>query len=162
MVVGPSEVSKLKDGEFYDIILVDESHRLRRRVNLGAYFGAFDKAAIRLDMDKMACSELDWVLKKSRKSLLFYDENQSIKPSDAIADFDKLKSSSTTNIIKLKSQFRVKGGNGYVEYIKGLLECNLKSTEKYYSKDYEFLLFNSLEDGKKKLRKKMRLMIYLD
>jgi hypothetical protein len=155
MVVGPSEVSKLEDDEFYDIILVDESHRLRRRVNLGAYFGAFDKAAIRLDMDKMACSELDWVLKKSRKSLLFYDENQSIKPSDAKKnDFDKLKSSSTTNIIKLKSQFRVKGGNGYVEYIKGLLECNLKSTEKYYSKDYEFLLFNSLEDMVEQIKDK--------
>lgn len=155
MVVGPSEVSKLEDDEFYDIILVDESHRLRRRVNLGAYFGAFDKAAIRLDMDKMVCSELDWVLKKSRKSLLFYDENQSIKPSDAKKnDFDKLKSSSTTNIIKLKSQFRVKGGNGYVEYIKGLLECNLKSTEKYYSKDYEFLLFSSLEDMISKIKEK--------
>ena len=149
MVVGPAEVSKAT----YDIILVDESHRLRRRINLGAYFGAFDKAAIRLDMDKMVCSELDWVLKKSRKSLLFYDENQSIKPSDAKKnDFDKLKSSSTTNIIKLKSQFRVKGGNGYVEYIKGLLQCKLKSTEKYYSKDYEFLLFSSLEDMISKIK----------
>ena len=155
MVVGPSEVSKLEDGKFYDIILVDESHRLRRRVNLGAYFGAFDKAAIRLDMDKMICSELDWVLKKSRKSLLFYDENQSIKPSDTKKnDFDKLKANPSTNIIKLKSQFRVKGGNGYVDYIKELLNCNLKADEKYSSKDYEFLLFSSLEHMISKIKEK--------
>jgi len=155
MVVGPSEVSKLKDEDFYDIILVDESHRLRRRVNLGAYFGAFDKAAIRLDMDKMICSELDWVLKKSKKSLLFYDENQSIKPSDTKKDdFDKLKANPSTNIIKLKSQFRVKGGNGYVDYIKELLNCSLKADEKYSSKDYEFLLFSSLEDMISKIKEK--------
>jgi len=69
MVVGPAEVSKTT----YDIILVDESHRLRRRVNLGAYFGAFDKAAIRLGMDKMNSSQLDWIVKQSKKTLLFYD-----------------------------------------------------------------------------------------
>ncbi|MEQ9168743.1 MAG: DUF2075 domain-containing protein, partial [Fulvivirga sp.] len=33
MVIGPAEVSKQK----YDLLVVDESHRLRRRVNLGAY-----------------------------------------------------------------------------------------------------------------------------
>ena len=29
----------------FDIVIVDESHRLRRRVNLGAYFRAFDDMA---------------------------------------------------------------------------------------------------------------------
>jgi DUF2075 family protein len=106
-------------------------------------------------MDKMICSELDWVLKKSTKSLLFYDENQSIKPSDTKKnDFDKLKANPSTNIIKLKSQFRVKGGNGYVDYIKELLNCNLKADEKYSSKDYEFLLFSSLGDMISEIKEK--------
>jgi len=35
MVIGPSELARQK----YDIVIVDESHRLRKRVNLGAYFG---------------------------------------------------------------------------------------------------------------------------
>lgn len=65
MVVGPSEISK----ETFDIILVDESHRLRKRVNLGAYFGAFDKAAQRLGFEKESCNELDWMLKQSDKSI---------------------------------------------------------------------------------------------
>ena len=38
MVKGPSEIVD----EQYDIIVVDEAHRLRRRVNLGPYFGVFD------------------------------------------------------------------------------------------------------------------------
>ena len=87
MVIGPADVSK----ETYDIILVDEAHRLRKRVNLGAYFGAFDKAAEKLGFDKMNCNELDWILKQSKKAIFFYDESQSIKPSDADkASFDAL------------------------------------------------------------------------
>ena len=122
MVIGPAEVAK----NTYDIVLVDESHRLRRRVNLGAYFGAFDKACIRLELDKYTASELDFVIKQSEKTILFYDEGQSIKPSDVKKeDFDRLKKTKGTHIEYLKSQFRVRGGNGYVKFIEGLLKNNL-------------------------------------
>lgn len=144
MVIGPAEVSKSK----YDLLVVDESHRLRRRVNLGAYFGAFDKACERLGLDKHTCSELDWVTKQSSHTILFYDEGQSIKPSDAQKeDFDKLKADKNTLILKLKSQFRVRGGNAYVNYIDSLLDCKMQSTDhRFNSKEYEFTVFDSLED----------------
>jgi hypothetical protein len=38
MVIGPAEIVK----DTFDIVIVDESHSIRRRVNLGAYFRAFD------------------------------------------------------------------------------------------------------------------------
>ncbi|MBK8429429.1 MAG: DUF2075 domain-containing protein [Lewinellaceae bacterium] len=79
MVIGPPEIVKDK----FDIVVVDESHRLRRRVNLGPYYGAFDTACDKLGLDKNNCSELDWVAQQSDISILFYDETQSIKPSDA-------------------------------------------------------------------------------
>ena len=144
MVIGPAQVSK----EEYDLLVVDESHRLRRRVNLGAYFGAFDKACKALNLDKHNCSELDWVTMQSTFTVLFYDEGQSIKPSDAKkVDFDVLKASMKTSILRLKSQFRVKGGNAYVDYVHSLLNCELtKETLKFNSKEYEFTLFDSLEN----------------
>jgi DUF2075 family protein/predicted GIY-YIG superfamily endonuclease len=144
MVIGPAELEK---GHF-DIVMVDESHRLRRRINLGTYFHAFDVVCEKLNLDKNNCSELDWVLKQSDKAILFYDENQSIKPSDVKKeDFYKLKLSEFTKVEFLKSQFRVKGGNGYVRYIDNLLNGKLDSTERaFISKDYEFLLFDSVED----------------
>ena len=144
MVIGPAEIANEK----YDIVVVDESHRLRRRVNLGAYFGAFDKACAKLYFDKNNCSELDWIIEQSRNAILFYDENQSIKPSDAKReDFDKLKSQRTTKVEKLHSQFRVKGGNDYVDYIDKLLGCSLGLNSKVYNtKEYEFVLFDSIED----------------
>jgi len=144
MVVGPAKVAQ----NTYDIVLVDESHRLRRRVNLGAYFGAFDKACVRLGLDKHTASELDFVTMQSDKTVLFYDEGQSIKPSDVKKeDFDKLKKTKDTNIELLESQFRVRGGNGYVKYIEGLLKCNLSFEKQVFkSNKYEFLLFDSLQN----------------
>ena len=150
MVIGPAEVTK----EHFDILVVDESHRLRRRVNLGTYFGAFDKACKKLGLDKIKCSELDWVIMQSTNSILFYDENQSIKPSDVKkTDFDKLKSSKFTKVEYLKSQFRVKGGNDYVQYIDNLLNPKHESpTKKFNSTDYEFVLFDSIEDIVKEIK----------
>lgn len=143
MVIGPAQVSKEK----YDLLVVDESHRLRRRVNLGAYFGAFDKACLALNLDKHNASELDWVTMQSKHTVLFYDEGQSIKPSDAKKEqFDLIKRNKDTSILKLKSQFRVKGGNAYVEYIDSLLHNNLKEgSSTFNSKEYEFTMFDSLE-----------------
>ena len=87
MVMGPSEITKNE----YDLLVVDESHRLRRRVNLTNY-KAFDDSCKRLGLDKDTHSELDWVLKQSKFSILFYDQGQSIKPTDVSQDcFDILK-----------------------------------------------------------------------
>lgn len=143
MVIGPSQVSKEK----YDLLVVDESHRLRRRVNLGAYFGAFDKACLALNLDKHNASELDWVTMQSKHTVLFYDEGQSIKPSDVKKEqFDLIKRYKKTSILKLKSQFRVKGGNAYVEYIDSLLHDKLKvDSSKFNSEEYAFTMFDSLE-----------------
>jgi len=142
MVVGPSDIAK----DTFDIVLVDESHRLRRRVNLGTYFGAFDAACEKLDFNKNNCSELDWILKQSKNVILFYDENQSIKPSDARKEaFEKLKSAPSTKVKYLKSQFRVRGGNDYVNYVHQLLAGSLTENNKFNSREYEFVLFDSIE-----------------
>jgi DUF2075 family protein len=84
---------------------------------------------------------------QGNKNIFFYDENQSIKPSDVNkTDFDKLRGKDTTLTKTLISQFRVKGGKDYVSYIDKLLSCNFRKQESVFeSKQYDFLLFNSLE-----------------
>jgi uncharacterized protein len=149
MVVGPSEIV---DNRF-DIIVVDESHRLRRRVNLTNFF-SFDVACEKLNLDKYNCSELDWVLMQSDNVILFYDKTQSIKPTDVKKEhFEKLMLQKTTKVEFLKSQFRVKGGNDYVEYIDGLLNCSLNPRSKIFNTpEYEFVLFESIEDMIREIR----------
>lgn len=154
MVVGPSDIVD----DTFDIIVVDESHRLRRRVNLTNFF-SFDTACEKLNLDKYSCSELDWVLMQSKKLILFYDSGQSIKPTDVKAEnLRKLElEAKATKVITLKSQFRVKGGNDYVEYLNRLFNCSLKTDSKIFNtSEYEFVMFESIEDmvSEVKLREK--------
>jgi DUF2075 family protein/predicted GIY-YIG superfamily endonuclease len=144
MVIGPAEVANSN----FDILIVDESHRLRRRVNLGAYFGSFDTAAQKMGFEKGESNELDWIVKQSNFQILFYDYGQSIKPSDIEkSKFDELKYNNQKNIAihQLKSQFRVKGGLDYVAYLDNLLNCKLpESKSKIDIPGYEFLFFEDL------------------
>lgn len=146
MVIGPAEVATSE----YDILIVDESHRLRRRVNLGAYFGSFDTAAQKMGFNKGESNELDWVVKQSNFQILFYDYGQSIKPSDVEqSKFDELKHKNPKNVVihHLKSQFRVRGGLDYVAYLDKLLSCSLPiSNVKMELPNYEFLVFENLSN----------------
>lgn len=151
MVISPSELTKQR----YDIVLVDESHRLRKRVNLGAYFGGFDAACAALGLDKNTCSEVDWVTRQSDKAVFFYDPYQSIKPSDANAsDFEDIKSSPGSTVITLVSQFRVRAGRHYVQFVDDLLHMRLSADEKFSSGKYEFLVFDELSDMVKEIKQR--------
>ncbi len=143
MVIGPAEVTKSK----FDILIVDESHRLRKKKSIGAYIGAFKNAALRLGLNPDKTSELEWVLLQSKKTILFYDEKQSIKPSDVSKkDFDDLKKKQGSKLKKLKSQFRVLAGNNYVDYIDKLFDVKLNDNKsKFSSKKYKFLLYDSVK-----------------
>lgn len=151
MVISPSELTK----QHYDIVLVDESHRLRKRVNLGAYYGAFDKACAALGLDKNTCSEVDWVTCQSDKAVFFYDPDQSIKPSDANAsDFDNIKSAPNSKVMTLVSQFRVRAGLHYVQFVDDLLSLRLPADKRSSSSKYEFLVFDELSDMVREIERK--------
>lgn len=151
MVIGPSDLSKQK----YDLIIVDEGHRLRRRVNLGPYFKPFDDTCNLLGLDKTKASELDWLLIQSKKSLIFYDQFQSIKPSDTLREnFIYLENQLSTRIELLKSQFRCKGGNEYVQFIHNLFSDNNHNSQKFESIDYECFLFENIQEMVDEIHKK--------
>ncbi|RZK50087.1 MAG: DUF2075 domain-containing protein [Pedobacter sp.] len=152
MVIGPSEIVSQK----YDLLIVDEGHRLRRRVNLGSYFATFDKNCLKLGLDKMTASELDWVQLQSNKSIIFYDQCQSIKPSDVTPQsFAHLKNLATTRNEKLITQFRVRGGNQYVELVHHLFDGKklpIPNSQRFGL--YDFKLFDDLSLMVLKIREK--------
>lgn len=151
MVIGPSQLAKQR----YDIVLVDEAHRLRRRINLGTYFGTFDATSIALGFDPHQCSEVDWILKQSERAVFFYDTDQTIKPSDATPEvFAALKGSPHTDVQELVSQFRVLGGNPYVKFVDNLLNVRLSDSEVHSPKAYELQLFDNFRDFQDKIAEK--------
>ena len=149
MVIGPSEVSKNE----YDVLIVDEAHRLRKRKNI-TNFKSFDDANKLLGFDIHEGTELDWILKQSKNQIFFYDEGQSIKPSD-IDQAKFINQKWSASLLKLVSQHRVKGGMDYINYIDNLLHCRLeKGDKKFESVHYEFVLYDSLTDLYADLKKK--------
>lgn len=136
MVIGPNDVVK----EQYDILIVDEAHRLQRRVNLPNY-GGFDRINADLGLDKYEGTQLDWIMKSSKYQIFFYDKNQSIKPADIQhREFEQY------NAIphRLTSQMRVKGGDDYIKYIRDILNVTPIHPNKFYQ--YEFKLFDKVVD----------------
>lgn len=117
MVIGPSDVVKEK----YDLLIVDESHRLSQRKNIVNYRG-FDAVNDLLGLGEEG-TQLDWILMNSKNQLFFYDAAQSIKPSDIPQEkFKELKEKSPAPI-KLTSQMRVSAGVDYINFIDLLLKC---------------------------------------
>jgi uncharacterized protein len=149
MVIGPSEAAKQE----YDVLIVDEAHRLRQRKNI-TNFGSFDETNARLGFDKYDGNELDWILKMSKHQIFFYDEGQSIKPSDISVDkFRKQKWSAA--LMKLNSQMRVKGGMDYINFVDNLLNGRLEAGDpKFESDTYELVLYDSLTQLYADLKKK--------
>lgn len=142
MVIAPTEVSQ----NDYDILIVDESHRLKRRKNLVGY-AAFDTANRRLGFGNDG-TELNWVLMQSKHQVLFYDKKQSVKPTDVLQnDFDNVFANPTTNILELQSQMRVKGGTDYIKFVHALLRMEIPDgAEKFQSNNYDLRLYSSLAD----------------
>jgi DUF2075 family protein len=140
MVISPNDASKEK----FDLLIVDEAHRLRRRKNLSSY-GYFDANNVRLGLDKEA-TELDWIMASSKYQILFYDPNQSIKPTDVrFNEFDKLKFGRKYYTYKLESQLRCKGGNDYIEYVKEVFSNNPPIEKKKFY-DYDLRFFDDVAE----------------
>lgn len=149
-VIGPSDVAK----EEYDLLVVDESHRLRRRKGI-TNFGAHDANNKLLNLPQSG-TELDWIVKQSKKRIFFYDPGQSIRPSDVREeDFSKLVHQPSTIAVPLTSQLRVKGGADYIDYVQKLLTVQLTASDKILQSDvYEFFLFESFDEMKERITEK--------
>lgn len=133
-VIGPSDVIKEK----YDLLIVDEAHRLQRRVNITNY-STFDQVNRFLGLDKEA-TQLDWVLKSAKHQIFFYDRNQSVRPADVSEDRFTLL---PAEAFELTSQLRVEGGEEYIAYIDNLL--SLRSAQ-YFPKKYDFKIYDDLSE----------------
>lgn len=151
MVLNPSDTFKLK--EKYDLLIVDEAHRLRQYKNI-SWMGAFKKNNLKLGLDNSG-NELDWIIANSKNQIFFYDSAQSVKPSDIDeSHFMKLLNEKNTLKYELKSQMRVKGGNNYISFIDELLNIKRENQVVFSIKDYDLVIFDSLNDLYKELGKK--------
>jgi len=151
MVLSPEEVVE----NYYDILIVDEAHRLYRRKHLpGSHlYIKFDAINRSLMGDAFTATEddlteLDWIIKSSRLQVLFYDEYQTIRATDIGPErFASICKPHLYFYAELLSQMRCQGGNGYYEYVRYIIESKKADIKKYKHFDnYEVKVFDRISD----------------
>jgi len=145
MIVKPFSVgtSDLK----WDLLIVDEAHRLSMRANQA--FPTLNTLYVEINeklfgKDDLQITQLDWIEARSTNQVLLLDPAQSIKPADLSRKaVDSLISQAKNDqsYFKLTSQLRVSAGNDYVGYIQKLLSDTPISNPGFG--DYELKHFDS-------------------
>lgn len=149
-VIRPGDIIKPQYGydpskaKSYDILLVDETHRLRKRQNLINY-KSFDHVNEVLGLPA-GSTELDWILDQAKLPVLFYDARQDVGPScvGSTVMHQKLDSAVIDHPIQLQTQMRVKGGDAYLDYVQAILDGTHPEPRSF--KGYEFVLHDDFGD----------------
>lgn len=150
-VLGPTEVVK----EEYDILIVDEAHRLKKRKNLSNY-QAHDNCSEAIGLPNES-TQLDWILHQSKCTILCYDKQQLVGPAGLPIDIE-LRNNRYSSKFRMQayytllSQLRCSGGSDYIKYVQDVLHNNAK--KKAMFDNYELKLVSNFNDFEKLYRMK--------
>lgn len=152
-VLTPFQVGE--SDEQWDLLIVDEAHRLNQRANQSS--GALNRKFIDINIklfgvDDLAKTQLDWIRARSRHQILLLDPQQSVRPADLPGDLVRelvLDARSQSRYYPLTSQMRVKAGEDYVGYVRGILragppEADLAEVTPRAFEDYDLRFFDDL------------------
>ena len=156
MIVKPFSVGS--SSEKWDLLIIDEAHRLSMRANqafptLNTLYVDINKKLF--GKDDLKYTQLDWMVAQSEAQVLLLDPDQSIKPLDlprSVIDeaIDDAKASRT--YFKLHSQLRVSAGQDYVEFIQRLLTDNPMPNPGFG--EYDLRFFDSFTEMREEILKK--------
>jgi DUF2075 family protein len=150
MVMTPFDVGQA-DGIF-DLLLVDETHRLNQRASqpsgvLNAKFATITRELF--GSDDTSKTQLDWIRAKSRHQIFLLDAAQSVRPadlpsellSDLVAD-----TRASGRHFQLRTQMRVQAGSDFVSYVRWILDPRRLSVPRVRQDfgEYDFRAFDSV------------------
>lgn len=125
MVLSPFQLGESKAD--FDLVLVDETHRLGQRANQASgiqnkKFREINAALFGADHPKY--TQLDWIRSQSKHQLLLVDGEQSVRPHDlspALLSREIGAAEKNHRFFRLTTQMRVQAGADYVEFIRSTL-----------------------------------------
>lgn len=158
MVLTPFEVGE--SSHHFDVLVVDETHRLNHRANQpsGPQNKKFAEITTFLfGTDDLTKTQLDWIRAKSNHQVFLADAAQAVRPAD-------LPSSTLTGLIseatsvgrqhRLQSQLRVKAGSDYIGYVRAVLSPDpiLRPTEPRTFGEYDLRFFDDFAAMRDEIR----------
>jgi DUF2075 family protein len=158
MVLTPFQVGESRD--VFDLVLVDETHRLNQRANQASgvqnkKFGQINERLFGADAPRH--TQLDWIKARSRHQLLLVDGAQSVRPHDLSPSTLNTELTNAKNAHRhypLTTQMRVRAGADYVEYIRMLLRG--ASVARPDLGDYDLRFFDDLGEMRRAIRERDR------
>lgn len=144
MVISPYKVRNSK--EKYDILIVDESHRLSSRNTT--------KSKLHKEYYNKYGTQLDWIKSQSKYQIFFCDKGQTIRSAD-IGDEEFNCINQKKYMYELQSQFRCLAGEDYIKYIRDILSDNPPDKMINFNKEnYEFYLFDDVNEMIEEIKEK--------
>ena len=150
MVMTPFEVGESE--ERWDLLIVDEAHRLTQRAaqaqahgTLTKKFGEINKKLFGPRGDLR--SQLDWIQHQSDHQIYLLDPDQSVRPADLPRQrFEELRSAAETSArwYRLQTQMRVKAGSDYPRFVKTLLRGEIPKPQDFG--DYDLRFFDNVDE----------------
>jgi uncharacterized protein len=150
MVIDPFKVGEAEG--IFDLLLVDETHRLNQRANQAGAILNTKFATITSELfgsDDKSKTQLDWIQAKSRHQIFLLDAAQSVRPADLptellsglIAD-----TRASGRHFQLRTQMRVKAGSDFVSYVRWILDPRPLSYPRVRQDfgEYDFRSFDSV------------------
>lgn len=128
MVLSQWDVAK-SDTDF-DLLIVDEAHRLNQRANQASGVLNRDFRDLNIKLygdDDQQRTQFDWIVSKSTQQILLVDPAQSVRPADLPKHvLDGILRTARTNhrYYRLATQMRVKAGADYVGTVRSFLRGN--------------------------------------
>ncbi|MGI6359485.1 MAG: DNA/RNA helicase domain-containing protein [Acholeplasmatales bacterium] len=133
----------------YDCLFVDEAHRLNEKSGFYGHLGE---------------SQISEIINAARVSVFFIDEDQVVTTKDygSIEEIKKqaIKLGSTIHYgedLKLSSQFRCNGSEGYIAFIDDLLGIRETANYDYFDIDYDIRVYDSPTQMRNELRELNRI-----
>lgn len=125
MVMSPFQLGE--SAERFDLVLVDETHRLGQRANQASgvqnrKFREINEALF--GADAAHYTQLDWITARSKHQLLLVDGEQTVRPHDlSPTTLKKLvrNAKDAHRHYLLTTQMRVQAGADYVEFVRAIL-----------------------------------------
>ena len=127
----------------YDVLVVDEAHRLKGK---GAYMYRGE-------------NQIQDIIHASRLNVFFVDDTQKVMPADigSVAEIKRVAALEGSEVVEmeLKAQFRCSGAEGFVNWVTHTLQIeDTANYEGWDSEAYEFRIFDDPNEMRDMIRKK--------
>ncbi|GEB24828.1 DUF2075 domain-containing protein [Brevibacterium aurantiacum] len=157
MVLTPFQVGE--SSEPFELLVVDEAHRLNQRANQASGTQNTKFAEINEKLfgwDDLQKTQLDWIRTQSRHSILMLDVGQTVRPADLPAAKTRDLASqawASGRLYPLQTQMRISADKDYVGYIRQLLSDTPPERREDFG-NYELRLFDDLREMRRELQKR--------